>query len=177
MHGITINYTFFLISFTVITITEKIIYSNMFLNLSLQEHFTSYTYFTAFKTTLFYFFNQLTEINDSQKWVRFRLILAFLVFPMWFFFQISVLYILYMQQDVWARLHGSSEYISTCGLYGSKRVVYAKLAPHTKKHTHTPRITFPHLITSWVASVIPAMFKVWPNRWLQSATSGPLKLN
>lgn len=67
MHGITINYTFFLISFTVITITEKIIYSNMFLNLSLQEHFTSYTYFTAFKTTLFYFFNQLTEINDSQK--------------------------------------------------------------------------------------------------------------
>ncbi len=42
----------------------------MFQHLALQVHFTSYTDFTAIKITEL-FFNQLTEINDSQKLVQF----------------------------------------------------------------------------------------------------------
>ncbi len=88
----------------------------MFLHFSLQEHFTSYTDFTAFKTTEL-FFNQLTEINDSQKWVQFRFLLAFLVFPMWCFSK-SV-FSTCMQQDVWASGYVDLvSNISTRGLNG-----------------------------------------------------------
>lgn len=81
----------------------------MFQHLALQVHFTSYTDFTAIKITEL-FFNQ------------FRLMLAFLVFPMWCFSK-SV-FSTCMQQDVWAL--GYIDLVSntsTRGLYGSKHVV------------------------------------------------------
>ncbi len=93
----------------------------MFQHLALQVHFTSYTDFTAIKITEL-FFNQLTEVNDSQKLVKFWLMLVFLVFPMWCFSK-SV-FSTCMQQDVWALGYMDLvSNISTRGLYGSKRVV------------------------------------------------------